>query len=85
MDTKTLKSLQQALTDLEAERQAVDDAIRTINGLLGARGGGRVRVAVAPGRASRNRKKPRWTPAMRQAARDRMRKYWDSRRKSSKG
>jgi len=80
LDTKTLKSLQQALNDLETERKAVDEAIRTINGLLGARGG-RVRAgAPAPG-AGRQRKKPRWTPAMRQAARDRMRKYWDSRRK----
>ncbi len=84
MDTKTLKSLQQALTDLETERKAVDDAIRTINGLLGARGG-RGRKAALPSRGGQQRKKPRWTPAMRQAARDRMRKYWDSRRKSSKG
>jgi hypothetical protein len=85
LDTKTLKSLQQALTDLEAERKAVDDAIRTINGLLGARVGRPRAAAAAPARGSRQRKKPRWSPAMRQAARDRMRKYWDSRRKGSKG
>ncbi len=82
MDNKTLKSLQQALSDLESERKAVDEAIRTINGLLGARGGGRGRAAVAAPRSGRQRKKPHWTPAMRQAARDRMRKYWDGRRKS---
>jgi hypothetical protein len=35
---------------------------------------------ATPGR--RQRRKPRWSAAMRTAARERMRKYWEQRRKA---
>ncbi len=84
MDAKTLNSLKQALADLQSERRVVEQAISTLEGLLGARraGAGRARSAAAKPTGGRARRKPRWTPAMRQAARDRMRKYWEKRRGS---
>ncbi len=85
MDTKTLKSLQQALSDLQAERRVVDEAIGTLQGLLGGRSAARGRAAPARATSGRQRRKPRWTRAMREAARERMRKYWEQRNKGSKG
>ncbi len=81
MDTKTLKSLQQALSDLQAERRVVDQAINTLQSLLGNRGPSRGRSAPARAAGARQRRKPKWSRAMREAARERMRKYWESRRK----
>jgi hypothetical protein len=90
LDAKTLKSLQQALSDLVAEQQMVTSAITTIQTLLGARTtGSRVaapsvaRAATAPRAAGR--RKPQWSPAMRKAAKERMKRYWDQRRKGAKG
>ena len=91
MDAKTLKSLQQALSDLESEHEIVANAINTIQALLGAgaatsaprsspKAAARTR-APAPARSGRRR--PRWSPAMRKAAHDRMKRYWDQRRKGS--
>jgi hypothetical protein len=82
VDAKTLNSLKQALADLQNERRIVDEAITTLQGLLRARGAGGARAAKPASAGARARRKPRWTPAMRQAARDRMRKYWEKRRGS---
>ncbi len=82
MDSKTLKSLQQALSDLQAERRVVEQAIDTLQSLLGTRGGpSRGRSAPARAAGGRQRRKPKWSRAMREAARERMRKYWEQRRK----
>lgn len=85
MDSKTLNSLRRALVDLEAERRLVDEAISKLQGIV--RGG--VRPVGAPSvkmtKAGAARRKPRWSPAMRKAAAERMRKYWESRRKGAKG
>ena len=86
MDTKTLKSLQQALADLKAEQQMVGNAIETIQALLGnarsssGRGPKTATLHVATAKSA-SRRKPKWTAAMRKAARDRMKHYWDQRRK----
>ena len=40
-------------------------------------------VTAAAMKPARIRRRPKWTPAMKKAARDRMKKYWASRRSAS--
>jgi hypothetical protein len=83
--------LQQALSDLVSEQQMVNNAISTIQSLLGAKPSvARAARTVSPAAVARpikatrggGRRKPQWNSAMRKAARERMKRYWDARRKA---
>ena len=74
-----IATLKQALADLEGERQRIDEATTALRSML-------AQVGDGPGRpaAARTRRKPRWTPAMKAAARARMQKYWAGKKKRRK-
>ncbi len=72
-------SLTRALAELKSERSRLDSAIAQLEGFiaslakLGRRGPGR-----PPG--SGQKRTPKWSPAARKAAAERMRRYWAARR-----
>ncbi|MBN1962080.1 MAG: hypothetical protein JW841_14155 [Deltaproteobacteria bacterium] len=91
MDATTQKSLKKALADLIAEQRMITNAINTIQTLLGAKTTA-TRVPASAAKHTTNKKraasrrKPQWSSAMRKAAKERMKRYWDQRRKgTSKG
>jgi hypothetical protein len=76
------QSLAKALEDLRAERDRIDNAIDQLQGFIGE-----LPVAPSTGRAPRvpaaksNKPTRFWSDASRQAAAERMRRYWAARRK----
>jgi hypothetical protein len=73
-------SLKSALDALVTERATIDQAISQIQAMLKL-------PAIKNGKAGPSkpgRRKPRWSPAMRKAAKERMTKYWAARRKAKK-
>ena len=83
------KSLQQAIKELEQERdelaakiEILDNALTKLRGANAPRSKGRAAHARPP--AKKTRKSPKWTPAAREAAAERMRKYWADRKKKAK-
>lgn len=87
--------LQKALDLLVAERKRVGEEMVALEKLLrrpaagAARGGAKKRASAKPAKAAATkkplpRKKPKWSPAAREAARQRMKQYWASRKKASK-
>lgn len=76
-----LDTLQRAKSELESEAARIASAIRAIDELIGALGGPVPRLSAAlPTKASK-RRRAKWTPAAREAARKRMKAYWAARRK----
>ncbi len=83
MDAKTLKNLKKALADLEQERRTIDEAISTLESLLrvAKKTGAKKTVLARAGKvAEPARRKPKWSPAMRKAAKERMKRYWEQKR-----
>lgn len=82
MSMRANKAIEAALSALREERSQLDDTIRALERAIGegARSG---RAPAAPG--VRTRRKPKWSPAARKAAAERMRKYWASRKKAKGG
>jgi len=77
-------AIREALQELVAERDRVTARIETLEAALAALEGG-----STPGRGRRRqtvaggeRKKPNWSPAAKEAARLRMKKYWADRKKA---
>lgn len=69
-------ALKNALEALTAERAQIDQAIAQLQAML--------RLPARKNGSGASRRKPRWSPAMRKAAKERMQKYWAARRKSAK-
>lgn len=91
---KVSKELQNAIDALKRERDELDEKIElmeeTLNKLGGERRGpgrppkkGASKKAKTAKAAGRKRKKPNWSPEARRAASERMRKYWEQRRKEN--
>lgn len=74
-------TLEQALSDLESERERIDEAATALRSMLAQAGAG---ARVGQARPGGHRRKPHWTAAMKAAAKARMQKYWAARRKKQR-
>jgi len=74
------KGAEARLAELMAE---IEFIYRTFPQLRGAQPGA-VAPAASAAREARPRRKPKWTPAMKKEAADRMKKYWAGRRATSR-
>ena len=80
MTPTATRSLRQALQQLEAKRQELDEQISTIQSMLGRSGNAR----KSRGRATPTRlktRRPRMSAAAKKAVSKRMKAYWSARRK----
>ena len=85
--SKLAKEIQRAIESLRSEQEEIDakiaameDALRSLGEQAPAARRGRPRKnSVAT--SSRSRKKPHWSPEARKAAAERMRKYWEDRKR----
>lgn len=66
-----------AIKELEKEKKRLDEAIKSLEGLLAAEKMGEVAPDVKP---ARQRGRKIMTPEERLAVSDRMRRYWEARR-----
>ncbi len=91
--TKLVKDLQRAIDSLRSEQEEIDAKIASMEKALSSLGEssaprrGRPRKAASAATRTvggRSRKKPNWTPEAREAARERMRKYWAKKRSTKK-
>jgi hypothetical protein len=80
MPVDVTRTLQQALSQLQSERDRIDRQIRSIESVLG-RGAGRGAAAASGGR----RRRRRMSAAARRAVSQRMKAYWASRRAAKQG
>ena len=76
MKTEIKKNLKAALAELRAERKEIDNRVASLESILA--GGKQDRVKTGEG--GRGVPSSRWTPKMRKAAKERMRKYWEKRK-----
>lgn len=80
MSNRANQAIESAIAALRAERDQIDETIQAL--VRATSGMGR---AKAPGRGGRvgttQRRKPKWSPAARKAAAERMRKYWAARKR----
>jgi hypothetical protein len=79
MKTEIKKNLKAALAELRAERKDLDKRIVGLESILAD--DKPARVKTSRGRAGTHAvPSSRWTPEMRKAAKERMRKYWAKRK-----
>lgn len=80
MSNRANQAIESAIAALRAERDQIDETIqaleRATSGLGGRKAAGR-----GAGGATPQRRKPKWSPAARKAAAERMRKYWAARKR----
>ena len=82
MPVDVTRTLRQALSQLQSERQRIDRQIRSIESVLSGNDG---RGSAAGGAAGGRRRRRRMSAAARRAVSHRMKAYWASRRAAKGG
>lgn len=80
-----MQTIRETLQALIAERDRLNGAIEALEAALGALQGISTRGRGRRPAAEAERKKPNWSPAAKEAARKRMKKYWADRKKAESG